>query len=106
MSETASGLLTSVAKTALTTAVGSVVSRALAPKQKSQQASPIYISAPAPQPTPTPPTTQAEPKVSMPVPDDRMQYAKARQAASRQAARRGGRQSTILTAMDDVRLGG
>lgn len=107
MSESASGILSSVAKTALSTAVGSVVSRALAPKQKKQSAQPVYISTPAPQPTPTaPPTTEAEPKVSMPVPDDAAVYARERRKAAQAASRRGGRQSTILTAVDDIRLGG
>lgn len=104
--DSVSGILKNVATTALSTAVGSVVSRALQPKAKASQ--PQYVL-PGPTPTPTavePPTVESEPVPAMPVPDDAGVTAQKRKQASRAASRRSGRQSTILTAADDVRLGG
>lgn len=105
MSESIGQVLKTVATTALSSAVGGVVSNALKPKQQAQPSMPTPTTT-AVSPVGPPPSVEDEPVPTMPTPDNKAAIAQNRKKASRTAARRGGRASTILTASDDVGLGG
>jgi len=84
----------------LTTALGGLVAGAVG--SMLQDDKPAAAAAAAP----PAPTVAAEPTPEMPVADDSQVRANQRKATALQARQRGGRQSTILTALDDEKLGG